>query len=118
MIQAAYPGHKIIGEEAEGSNKYELTAGPTWTIDPIDGTTNFVHRIPYTCVPSGGGNVSAGCVRGLARVDDTGTVPRHWNSAKVHSHRVETLGTYIESLDIDPREKASGGVGGFFAVAC
>jgi len=50
MIQAAYPGHKIIGEEAEGSNKYELTAGPTWTIDPIDGTTNFVHRIPYTCV--------------------------------------------------------------------
>jgi 3'-phosphoadenosine 5'-phosphosulfate (PAPS) 3'-phosphatase len=32
------------------TDRYELTAAPTWTIDPIDGTTNFVHRIPYTCV--------------------------------------------------------------------
>jgi hypothetical protein len=62
MIQAAYPGHKIIGEEAQGSNKYELAAGPTWTIDPIDGTTNFVHRIPYTCVPCGA-QTSRGCGR-------------------------------------------------------
>lgn len=69
MIQAAYPGHKIIGEEAEGSNKYELTAGPTWTIDPIDGTTNFVHRIPYTCV-SRGAQTAPRCAR------RTGTVPR------------------------------------------
>lgn len=28
----------------------ELTDEPTWIIDPIDGTTNFVHSFPFTCV--------------------------------------------------------------------
>jgi len=23
---------------------------PTWLIDPIDGTTNFVHSFPHTCI--------------------------------------------------------------------
>lgn len=32
------------------TGKYDLGDGPTWTIDPIDGTTNFVHRIPAVCV--------------------------------------------------------------------
>ena len=27
-----------------------LTDAPTWLIDPIDGTTNFVHTFPFTCV--------------------------------------------------------------------
>lgn len=28
----------------------ELTNAPTWIIDPIDGTTNFVHSFPHTCI--------------------------------------------------------------------
>lgn len=27
-----------------------LTDAPTWIIDPIDGTTNFIHGFPHTCV--------------------------------------------------------------------
>lgn len=27
-----------------------LTEDPTWVIDPIDGTTNFVHGFPLTCI--------------------------------------------------------------------
>ena len=50
IIKAKYPDHAIIGAETVGAGKYEITAGPTWTCDPIDGTTNFVHRIPATCV--------------------------------------------------------------------
>lgn len=49
-IQKTFPNHKIIGEESSGSNKYELTDDPTWTIDPIDGTTNFVHQLKLCCV--------------------------------------------------------------------
>ncbi|XP_005097043.1 inositol monophosphatase 2 [Aplysia californica] len=47
MIKAKYPDHKFIGEEtfAETGQKCELTDEPTWIIDPIDGTTNFVHRV-------------------------------------------------------------------------
>jgi len=40
--------HKIIGEET--SNKPELTDSPTWVIDPVDGTTNFVSGSPYVAV--------------------------------------------------------------------
>lgn len=28
----------------------DLTDDPTWIVDPIDGTTNFVHGFPYSCV--------------------------------------------------------------------
>lgn len=50
MIRTGFPGHRIIGEEDSGSDRYELTNEPTWTIDPIDGTTNFVHRLALSCV--------------------------------------------------------------------
>lgn len=26
-----------------------LTDEPTWMCDPIDGTTNFIHKFPFTC---------------------------------------------------------------------
>jgi len=51
IILKDFPDDRIIGEEACGSGAYEeLTDDPTWTIDPIDGTTNFVHRFPQSCV--------------------------------------------------------------------
>lgn len=27
-----------------------MTNSPTWVIDPIDGTMNFVHALPHTCI--------------------------------------------------------------------
>ena len=38
--------YRFIGEEssAEGTSCV-FTDDPTWIIDPIDGTTNFVHRL-------------------------------------------------------------------------
>ncbi|KAL3108053.1 hypothetical protein niasHT_018215 [Heterodera trifolii] len=47
-LSERFPDHKFIGEEnVAAGNTYELTDAPTWIIDPIDGTTNFVHRIPF-----------------------------------------------------------------------
>ncbi|KAH0564534.1 inositol monophosphatase 1-like [Cotesia glomerata] len=47
-----FPTHKFIGEETVSKTNIlpELTAAPTWIIDPIDGTTNFVHAFPHTCI--------------------------------------------------------------------
>jgi myo-inositol-1(or 4)-monophosphatase len=43
-ISGQFPGHRFIGEETvAGGVKCELTDDPTWVLDPIDGTTNFVH---------------------------------------------------------------------------
>ena len=40
----------FIGEESVSEvGGYELTDDPTWMIDPIDGTTNFVHRYHNHC---------------------------------------------------------------------
>lgn len=50
-LSKAFPSHKFIGEEsAAAGQKYTLTDAPTWIIDPIDGTTNFVHRIPLVAI--------------------------------------------------------------------
>ena len=44
-LKLAFPKHKFIGEEttAQTQTKEPFTEEPTWCIDPIDGTTNFVH---------------------------------------------------------------------------
>ncbi|EPS58689.1 hypothetical protein M569_16124, partial [Genlisea aurea] len=44
LLQERYPDHKFIGEETTAANgASELTDDPTWIVDPLDGTTNFVH---------------------------------------------------------------------------
>lgn len=49
-----FPEHKFIGEESvAGGSKCNLTDDPTWIIDPIDGTTNFIHSFPHVCVSVG-----------------------------------------------------------------
>ncbi|EDV40134.1 uncharacterized protein Dana_GF24105 [Drosophila ananassae] len=55
-ILSSYPHHKFIGEEATAKNNNvsgELTDAPTWIIDPIDGTSNFIKQIPHVCVSIG-----------------------------------------------------------------
>lgn len=39
----------FIGEEST-SEKLNFSNDPVWIIDPIDGTTNFVHRYPYCAI--------------------------------------------------------------------
>ena len=51
-LSAAFPGFALIGEESasEAGAVPALGAGPTWICDPLDGTTNFVHRFPFVAV--------------------------------------------------------------------
>ncbi|XP_054723374.1 inositol monophosphatase 1-like [Uloborus diversus] len=46
-----FPDHCFIGEE--GSTNIEFTDAPTWIVDPVDGTMNFVHSFPYTAISIG-----------------------------------------------------------------
>jgi len=46
-IQQHYPDHGIVGEESERLNP---NASVQWYIDPLDGTTNFVHGLPHFAV--------------------------------------------------------------------
>ncbi|XP_059476088.1 inositol monophosphatase 1 [Neocloeon triangulifer] len=50
-LRAKFPDHKFIGEESTADGqKNELTDAPTWIIDPVDGTMNFVHSFPHVCI--------------------------------------------------------------------
>lgn len=46
-IRALFPGDAIVAEESAAGR---VEAGRAWIIDPIDGTVNFVHGHPFTCV--------------------------------------------------------------------
>jgi len=48
-IRAQYPEHAILGEES-GAGGQTLNPNALWIIDPIDGTTNFIHGIAMFAV--------------------------------------------------------------------
>ena len=50
VIHQAYPNHSILGEEEHRS---EADTEHLWIVDPLDGTTNFVHHIPHFAVSIG-----------------------------------------------------------------
>ncbi|HQT54634.1 MAG: inositol monophosphatase family protein [Phenylobacterium sp.] len=48
MLSKARPGYSFLGEERgliEGTDKTH-----TWIVDPLDGTTNFLHAIPHFAI--------------------------------------------------------------------
>ena len=48
-LLTAYPGHGILAEES-GSEHGAKDSDFVWIIDPLDGTTNFIHGFPVYCV--------------------------------------------------------------------
>jgi len=46
VIRKAHPDHAILAEEGGADGKHDWL----WIIDPLDGTTNFLHRFPHFAV--------------------------------------------------------------------
>ncbi|RFU35005.1 hypothetical protein B7463_g1314, partial [Scytalidium lignicola] len=51
-LQTVYPNYEFIGEETWKPGM-KLTDAPTFIVDPIDGTTNFLHGFPHVCISLG-----------------------------------------------------------------
>ena len=49
-LLGAYPNHGIIAEEGTGATRGNPNSDFIWIIDPLDGTTNFLHGMPTYCV--------------------------------------------------------------------
>lgn len=47
VIHEAFPDHAIIGEEGHSAPE---DSEHLWIVDPLDGTTNFAHKIPHFAV--------------------------------------------------------------------
>jgi myo-inositol-1(or 4)-monophosphatase len=48
-LLTAYPGHGILAEES-GQEHGAKDSEFVWIIDPLDGTTNFIHGFPVYCI--------------------------------------------------------------------
>ena len=63
FVAARYPDDAFLGEESGG--RPDPGAARCWVVDPIDGTMNFVHGMPWACSSVGilvGGAAVAGIV--------------------------------------------------------
>ena len=49
VLLKAFPDHAILAEESGAQGKSDFV----WVIDPLDGTTNFIHGFPQYCVSIG-----------------------------------------------------------------
>lgn len=45
-IRRAHPRHAILAEESGGHGDSEVV----WIVDPIDGTANYIRRLPHFCI--------------------------------------------------------------------
>ncbi len=54
IVRKTFPGHTFLAEESAFLKKGDLGKSRPgryrWVIDPLDGTVNFMHRIPQSCV--------------------------------------------------------------------
>ncbi|NBT35313.1 MAG: inositol monophosphatase [Betaproteobacteria bacterium] len=56
VLSQAYPDHGFLGEESgltKGDKPLSRMPDNVWIIDPIDGTTNFIHGMPVYCTSIG-----------------------------------------------------------------
>lgn len=62
-IRSQFKNHVFIGEETGRSNGFNSEF--QWHIDPLDGTTNFIHGFPIFCVSIGLAHASHGPILGV-----------------------------------------------------
>ena len=54
LVLGRFPDHAFLGEEDQGERQRPgPDSPPTWIVDPLDGTTNYVHDCPLYCVSIG-----------------------------------------------------------------
>jgi myo-inositol-1(or 4)-monophosphatase len=102
LIRARFPDHTIISEEAGGSR---IGSHYTWIVDPLDGTTNYAHRVPVFAVSIGvleGGEPLIGVIHDPLRAQ-TFVAERGGgatiNGAPMHVSRVARLDHTLVGLD-------------------
>ncbi|RRT69877.1 hypothetical protein B296_00028229 [Ensete ventricosum] len=101
-LKKHYPDHEFIGEETSAAfGTAELTDEPTWIVDPLDGTTNFVHGFPFVCVSIG---LAIGKVPTVGVVYNpiVGEVSVYWSSWTRCFPQWESYKRYISIFGLEP----------------
>jgi myo-inositol-1(or 4)-monophosphatase len=74
VIREKHPDHAILAEESAGDfSRAAQTPGVLWVVDPLDGTTNFIHGFPHVAVSVAAlenGTPSAGVIIDVTRGEE------------------------------------------------
>jgi myo-inositol-1(or 4)-monophosphatase len=94
IITTAFPEDRFIAEEGSTNTGQ---SGLVWYVDPLDGTTNFAHRLPHYCVSIGlveSGSPVVGCVYN-PNLDECFTAARgqgaFLNDKPIHVSQIDNL---------------------------
>ena len=49
MVAERFPGHAVLGEELPEAVGAQSGSRYRWVFDPVDGTTNYAHGLPFFC---------------------------------------------------------------------
>lgn len=95
FLSEAFPGHAFLAEEeGAGKSRPGPDAPPTWIVDPIDGTTNYVHDCPFYCISIGlqiAGEVVVGVIYEPSRREMFAAAKGH--GAWLNDRRLQTSAT-------------------------
>jgi myo-inositol-1(or 4)-monophosphatase len=111
-LARAFPDDRIIGEEGGGLGPTD--AELTWVVDPLDGTSNFVHGLSHFCVSIGlaqhtanGTTPVLGAIAAPAIVLPGATsMGALWSGARgLGATRTSLTGDHSRSLSVSPAER-------------
>ena len=106
VIRATFPEHGFLGEESP--DPAQLERPYCWVVDPLDGTTNYVHGFPCYCVSvavAEAGRVVAGAVFDpLSKLCFTAAHGKGaWlNGEPIHVSRETELGRALVAVSFPP----------------
>ncbi|MCA1808745.1 MAG: inositol monophosphatase [Lentisphaerae bacterium] len=110
LLARRFPEHAFIGEEsAPGKPR---PPGPVWIVDPIDGTVNFFHGLPWWCCSVAlqiDGLTVAGAVYAPALEEfylATADGPARCNGRRLHTSDTDKLQNVIMSTGLNKRPRA------------
>lgn len=130
LVAASFPAHGFVGEEADDGAAQPPAgaaghsgAGTRWIVDPLDGTTNYVHGFPAWCVSvalAEGDTVLVGAIYDPLR-DECFTARRgggaFLDGRPLHAPSVRELGDAVAAVSFPPRVTAgSPAIADFLAV--
>src|SRR6185369_13202309 len=107
ILLGKYPSHRFVGEEGGGSGSGDSEY--RWIVDPLDGTTNYVHQIPMYCTSIGlefRGELVCGVVFDPVSKEcymaETGG-GAHLNGKRISASGARTLEDSVAAVSFPPR---------------
>ena len=107
-IEERWPGHAIVAEESYANDDktkgiWKRGKGPTWLVDPLDGTMNYTHSLQLHCISIGfscshittSGLVEDDALVGVVYAPMLGSHGTLWSGARGH-------GSYLSYPSILP----------------